>query len=351
VVRMVGRAIIVLWATAFVQSAGAGVLYVDSRMGNDAYSGVAGKPLQSLASAAELVNADSAPGPTTIKIAPGLYSLDGTVLFDNKRVYTQADRFTIEATVLPDDPNWLPHLMPIIASRQIPRAPGGGSAVTETYSLKIKVNHVTIRGLKFLGNAAANNWHNCIERVGKDLDDLLVTQCMFEGDRKGADIYCAALATGNRFVVDHCLFKDCGACVVFWDGMDGVAGHGCAMRYCIVEKAYLSGVWTCRTAEDFEFHHNVIVDSAYLWLRKPGDTQTYRMRQCVTTGNKHESGYAVASGPTGPTGQTAHFEKEQVIEEGAVIFDTDEMSRRYGHIAKRSVGDDLGAGLFTQQNP
>jgi hypothetical protein len=332
---------------ALVQSAYPEVLCVNSRTGNDAYSGTIDKPLQSLARAAELVNGNSAPGPATIKIASGLYSLDQTVVFDNRRAYTQEDRLTIEATILPDDPNWLPHLMPLVASKQIPRASNGSPSVTETYSLKIKVSHVTIRGLKFLGNAASNNWHNCVERVGDGLDDLLITQCMFEGDRRGADIYCATLATGNRFVVDHCLFKDCGACVVFWDGMQGVAGRGCAMRYCIVNKACQSGVWTCQTSEDFEFHHNVIVDGEYVWLRKPGDAQTYHLRQCVTVGNKYESGYGVTSGPIGPTGQTVHLEKEQVVGEGTVIFDIDKMSRRYGHVANRSIGDDLGAGLFT----
>jgi hypothetical protein len=327
------------------------VIHVDSRKGQDANPGSAEDPLRSLAKASEIVNGSSEPGPTTIRLAPGRYDLDETVLIANRRLYTETDRLTIEAAVLPGDPNWLPHLMPVIVSKQVPKASSPGNSVTETYSLKIKVSHVTVRGLKFLGNAASDNWHNCVERVGDRLDDLLVTQCVFEGDRSGADIYCATLATGNRFVMDHCVFRGCGACVVFWEGLEGIAGRGCAMRHCIVDHAYLSGVWTCRTAEDLEFHHNVVTDSEYVWLRKPGDTQTYRLRRCVTVNNRHESGYDVASGPIGPTDETVRFDREQVIQEGVVLFDTDKTSRTYGHIAEHSIGNDLGAGLFISTKP
>ncbi|MCK4887769.1 MAG: hypothetical protein KAS96_10295, partial [Planctomycetes bacterium] len=99
----------------------------------------------------------------------------------------------------------------------------------------MKISYVTIRGLKFLGNPSSNNWHACVERIGKDLDDLLITQCMFVGNPDTLDIYCAALATGDRFVVDHCVFYNCHASTVYWDGLEGVGGKGCAMRYCIVD--------------------------------------------------------------------------------------------------------------------
>jgi hypothetical protein len=322
-------------------------LYVDSRTGDDTHPGTVDKPLQSLARAATLVNAHMGPGPTTIKVAPGLYDLDQTVIFQNKRDYTENNRLSLEAAILPDDPNWLPHLMPVITAQQIPKASGSMSG-TETYSIKVKLNHVTIRGLKFLGNEAPNNFHNCIERVGSKLDDLLVAQCLFQGDKDGADIYAAALATGDRFVVDHCVFRDCGGCVVFWGGPEGIAGHGCAMRYCIVDNAYFSGAWTCQTAEDLEFHHNIVCNSEYLWLRKPGDTQTYRLSQCVLVNNKYESGNGVTSGPIGETGDEVVFEENGLIKNGTVVFETDEQSRRYLHPKINSVGNLLGAGLFTE---
>jgi hypothetical protein len=324
------------------------IIYVCSDQGNDKNPGTKDKPLQTIARAATIVNDTNEPGPTTIKVAPGHYILEQTVIFNNKRDYTEKDRLTLEATILPDDPNWLPHLMPVITAQQIPKA-SGSMFGTETYSIKVKLNHVTIRGLKFLGNEAPNNFHNCIERVGTNLDDLLVTQCLFQGDKDGADIYAATLATGNRFIVDHCVFKDCGACVVFWDGLEGIAGQGCAMRYCIIDSAYMSGVWTCRTAEDFKFHNNVITNCEYLWMRKDGDLQQYKINNCVIVGNKYFSGYGTAAGPSGQTGEEVSFEENRIIKNGKVLFEDNKKSRNYMHIMEDSTGSELGAGLFMQR--
>jgi hypothetical protein len=166
-------------------------LYVDGVSGNDGNPGTEERPLGTIGKAAIIVNSKREAGPTTIKAAPGIYSLHKTVVFKNNRPYTEKNRLLIEATILPDDPSWKPTLMPVILSIE---NPGKLNEHTETYSLKIKVSHVTIRGLKFLGNPLSNNWHACIERWGEDLDDLLVTQCMFVGDKNVLDIYAPAIA-------------------------------------------------------------------------------------------------------------------------------------------------------------
>ena len=259
------------------------VLYVDGRLGQDNQTGTQSQPLKTLAQAAKRINESHAPGPTTIKVAPGVYYLDRSVLLENGRNYTEQDRLTIEATVVPDDPNWSPALMPVLLSVEDPRQSGNLTGRTETYSVVVRNSHVTIRGLRFLGNPLPNNWHCCVSRIGKELDDLLVTQCLFLGNPAGLDIYCAALATGDRFQVDHNVFRQCHACVVFWDGPEGMGGKQCAMRYCLVEGASLSGVWTCRTKNDLEFHHNVVTGSEYFWMRKAGDSIRYRLRDCVVT--------------------------------------------------------------------
>jgi len=321
-------------------------LYIDCRNGSDKNPGTEDKPLRTLEQAALMANSKAEPGPTTIKIAPGIYNIDKCVVFENTRPYTGKDRLMIEATILPDDPQWKPALMPVILSTEDPRQPGKPDRHTETYSLKIKINHVTIRGLRFCGNPLANNWHACVERVGESLDDLLVTQCMFVGDKDACDIYSAALATGDRFVIDHCIFYNCHACTVFWDGLAGIASKGNAMRYCIIDGAYISGVWTCQTAEDFEFHHNIVTRSEYFWMRKPGDKQKYQVHDCIVTGNRYYSGYGVASGPTGQTGTEITYEEENVIKEGEVTLLKDKRARNYLHVAEGTFGSELGAGLF-----
>ena len=324
------------------------VLFVDSTNGNDTNSGIREQPLKTIGKAAKLVNRSTESGPTTIKVATGVYALKETVVFENTRPYTKEKRLIIEATILPDEPQWKPALMPVILSTKDPRKPGEFDKLTETYSMKVKTSHVTVQGLKFLGNPLLNNWHCCIERIGEKLNDLVVRQCVFVADRDGLNIYCATLATGDRFIVDHCIFKDCGACIVFWDGLEEIGGHGCAIRYCIVDSAYTSGVWTCQTAEDFEFHHNIINGSEYFWMRKHSDRQRYKIEKCVVIGNKYWSGYGVASGPTGQTGDEISYEQAEIVTRGTLTFENNKRARNYMHTLKNSVGYDLGAGLFTQ---
>jgi len=331
---------------ALAANAVAETLYVDGSHGNDTNPATKGKPLRTIKQAAAMVNSKTEAGPTIVKIAPGIYNLTECVVFDNNRPYTEQDRLVIEATILPDDPNWNPALMPVILSTEDPRRPGEFNKRTETYSLKIEISHVTIHGLKFLGNPLLNNWHNCVSRIGKNLDDLVVTQCMFLSDRHASDIYVATLATGDRFVVDRCIFRNCGTSAVFWDGPEGVSGENCAMRYCIVDGAYLSGVWTCQTKDDFEFRNNIVTNSEYFWLRKAGAPIKYRLRNCVVTNNRFYSGYGVEMGPTSQTGPEISYEETNIIKEGQVILERDKNSRNYMHAVEGGLGSGLGAGLF-----
>jgi hypothetical protein len=345
------RLFLVALAVAFLSSiAVSQVVYVDSRAGRDENAGTNERPVRTLRRAAEIVNAGEEPAPATVKLSPGIYNLTESVAFGGTRPYSEESRLVIEASIPPDDPRWRPALMPIILSTEDPGKQDNPDKLTETYGLKIEVSHVTIRGLKFLGNALSRNWHCCLSRIGEDLDDLLVTQCMFVGDKDTSDIYCAALATGDRFVVDHCIFRNCHACTVFWDGPRGIAGKGCSMRYCIVDGAYIAGVWTCQTADDFEFHHNIVTRSEYFWMRKDTDgSRRYRVHDCIVTDNKHYSGYGVESGPTGQTGPEVTFVESNVVKQGQVTFETNRAVRLYLHVAPGRLGSDLGAGLFTKQ--
>jgi hypothetical protein len=342
--------LIVFVVVAFNTSALAETIYVDARNGSDINPGTKDKPVRTVGRGAEIVNSSMEQGPTTIKIAPGIYNLAEAVEFSGSGQYTEKERLVIEAVELPDNPRWKPALMPVILSTEDPRKQGRLDDLTATYGIKIRASHVTIRGLKFLGNPLLRNWHNCISRIGDNLDDLLVTQCMFIGDRDVIDIYAAVLATGDGFVVDHCIFRNCHACTVFWDGPQGIAGKDCSMRYCIVDGAYISGVWTCQTAEDFEFHHNIITRSDYFWMRKRIDNpRKYRLHDCVVTNYENYSGYGVEMGPTGLTGPEVTYEERNIIKQGMVVLEKDKKARNYLHPVARSPGSDLGAGLFMNQ--
>jgi hypothetical protein len=325
------------------------MVYVDGRSGSDKNPGTKEKPIRTLGRAAEIVDNGTEPGPTAIRIAPGIYSLTESVEFGGARPYTETERLVIEADILPDDPQWKLAMMPVILSIEDPRKQGDLGKLTATEGLKIRVSHVTIRGLKFLGNPLSRNWHNCVSRTGDDLDDLLITQCMFVGDRDAVDIYCAVLATGDRFVVDHCIFRNCHACAVFWDGPQGVTGKRCSMRYCIVDGGYIAGVWTCQTAEDFEFHHNIVTRSEYFWMRKRiNNPRKYRVHDCIVADNKNYSGYGLESGPIGLTGPEVTYEEKNLAKQGTVALEKDRRARDYLHVVPGTTGSSLGAGLITR---
>jgi hypothetical protein len=330
-------------------------LYVDGLSGDDNSPGTKAKPLKTINKAAAMVNASKASGPTTIKIAPGAYNLTEMVVFENERAYTKKNRLIIEGSILPDEPQWKPALMPIILST----AEGGMFGEEKhSISLKIEVSHVTIRGLKFLGNPKPRNWHYSVYRQRKDLDDLLVTQCLFVGDTETIPYNCCICANGHGLVLDHNIFYGCEIPVVFWNAQEGLS-KGNAMKYCIVDGSDIAAVWTCQTAKDFEFHHNVITRSRYLWMRSRSNTKKYHIHDCAFTDIKSKSGYGTAAELFGPTGPEITFTEENVVRKGTVSLtkiDTPanqlsaEMPRNYLHVKPGTLGSDLGAGLFKKKN-
>ena len=58
-------------------------LYVDSTGGSDANAGTAVEPLMTLGRAAVLANQHKKDVSVTIRLAPGIYNLNRTVVFDN----------------------------------------------------------------------------------------------------------------------------------------------------------------------------------------------------------------------------------------------------------------------------
>ena len=200
-------------------------LYVNVRTGNDTNPGTKSQPLKTLQEAAKRINANNRQEATTILLSEGVYPLTETVLFNNNK-YTSENRLVIRAEIMPDDPDWNPQRMPILVTivPTIPNADG-----EEAKGVDIEASHVTIEGLRFSGGPEyyyIDGKHNRrsypIWRDGKNLDDLLVTQCLFTGDVDLLPVRVAAIANGHGFVLDHCVFYHCQNPVVFWDAEGGI---------------------------------------------------------------------------------------------------------------------------------
>ena len=327
------------------------VLFVDSTNGDDTNAGTELKPVKTIARAATMINNSKELGPTVIKIQPGVYVEDKPVVFDSKRPYTKQKRLTIEAAVLPDDPEWNPILMPIVLFTNEGQ---GNENEKHAPGLMMELSHVTVRGLKFLGDPRPRTCTYPVYRWRKDLEDLLVTQCLFIGDREAMPYNCSICANGHGLVVDHCVFYKCEIPIIFWNAEGGLS-KGNAMRYCIVDGADIAAVWVCQTAEDFEFHHNVITRSKYVWMRSPNNHKTYKLHDCIITENKYYSGYGTATKLLGQTGPEAKYSESKIIKEGKLILQKDtippslssvDMPRDYLNIVAGTLGSDLGAGLF-----
>ena len=340
--RFQKSAIIFLFCGIFGLCACAKDFYVDVAIGDDVNPGTKKLPVKSLQRAASILRENTFNESVRFRIHPGIYIADSTIYWQSQSSFTQINRLTIEAVTVPDDPNWIPEKMPVILSSATPQK-------GDTYTFEVECSHTTIRGLRFLGNPSPTGHHACVSRLKEALEDLVISQCVFVGAPDSADIYCAALAAGDQFVIEHCVFLNCCASVVFWDGFQGRPSHRCAMRYCIVSNARFSAVWTCQTDKDFEFHHNVITTCNYFWLRKKGEPIVYSVGDTVLADNRHYSGYAIEAGPLGPTGPEIRFDETNVLKQEDVTLNRDAKSRHYLQVASPPQARAIDAGLLTEK--
>jgi hypothetical protein len=320
-------------------------LYVNAKTGNDNNTGSQAQPLKTIGEAAKRINADNAKQATTIVLSEGLYALTETVLFNNNK-FSAENRLTIRAEVLPDDASWNPQRMPIITTI-IPGTPTQGDG-EESRGLEIETSHVTIDGLRFTGspvyyymNGYQDRRYYPIWRDGKNLEDLVVTQCMFAGNVDVLPIRVAVIANGNGLVLDHCVFYNCQNPVVFWNAQDGTSYRN-AMRYCLVYEANYSGVWTTtQTGDDFEFHNNVIANSQTAWIRDDSSIHRYQIHDCILTNNVKTTG----SGSDDAINND-FLKMENVQLSGTIEIEKDQSKNNYLQLKEGSFGSELHAGLF-----
>jgi hypothetical protein len=320
-------------------------LYINAKTGDDKNAGSQSQPLKTIGEAANRINADTAKEATAIILSEGVYPLTETVFFKNNK-FSVENRLTIRAELLPDDANWSPQRMPIITTI-IAAAPTPGDG-EEARGLEIEASHVTIEGLRFTGSPVyyyidgkQSRRYYPIWRDGKNLDDLVVTQCLFAGNVDVLPIRVAVIANGHGLVLDHCVFYNCQNPVVLWNAQDGTSCRN-AMRYCLVYEANYSGVWTTtQTGDDFEFHHNIIANSRTAWIRDSDSTHRYQIHDCILTTNMKTTGNG---GDTAINNDFLRMENVQLS--GIIEIEKDQSKNNYLQLKEGSFGSKLQAGLF-----
>ena len=256
----------------------------------------------------------------------------------------------IRAGILPDDIEWTPQSMPVIITA-VPLHPGASGE--EAIGIKVEVSHVSIEGIRFLGSPdysykSENELRRTypIWRGGKNLEDLLVTQCLFTGDADVLPLHVGVIANGSNLVIDHCVFYNCKNPVVFWKSENGNSTNN-AMRYCLVYGSYFSGVWTTSDInEDFQFNHNIIANCKNAWIREKGSKKHYTAKQCIFTQNQNFSGYG--SGPLGnySSNEDNFLKMDDAITTGNIQIDKDQSHKSYLQLIPNTFGTNIKAGLF-----
>ena len=207
-------------------------IYINSKTGDDRNSGTITEPLKTLEAGIQLLNKCTGNDPVTLKLGPGLYPVQANMIIEPNKNLTSENRIIIEASILPDDSSWRQEDMPTIISVSLPENTGGDTC---TYTFKVETDHVTIRGIKFLGNPSLTSKHFPIYRPNDNLTDLKVTQCVFLGDKDALPVQVAVMVCGHNTEIEHCVFSNChwGA-IFFYAECWNVPIRNSCMNHCIV---------------------------------------------------------------------------------------------------------------------
>lgn len=125
------------------------------------------------------------------------------------------------------------------------------------------------------------------------------------------------------------------------------------MTHCIVDGGYVSGIWLCGTDEDFEFHHNIVTNCRYAWMRSETNGMTYRVRDSIINCFQYYSGASNPSFELRETDERIRYIEQNVVKTGEIQLEKGigldmEIPGRYMHVAKDTAGYELMAGLYKE---
>ncbi len=279
--------IIILLTTISQLIIQAQAVYVDCINGDDYNPGTKSSPVYSINKATEIIKS-RANDIYTIKINPGIYILDNHVPVVTEKETTYK-RIIIEASVLPDDTSWTPDKMPVITCK----AMKGELSIHPNFVVGILVeeSHVTIRGIKFQGYFYPHVRYFPIARFDKTKTDLLVEQCVFNGDANISQIQAGVIANGNEIKIDHCIFYKIRNTVVFFldSGDEFKTGNGITNS---IIYGVSQAIWTVSPDKDFKFENNIVSNCRYVWAKNNFNKTIYTIDNSIIVNNKYYTGVA-----------------------------------------------------------
>jgi hypothetical protein len=321
-------------------------IYINPNIGNDYNKGSIKEPLKTLNAGIALINKYNGNKSLTLKLEPGLYALDTNLTIEYNKHFTKENRLTIEASIMPDDTKWSPETMPTIISASLPQELDGARY---TYIFNIKSNHVTIRGIKFLGNPSLTTKHFCIYRSVDTSTDLKVSQCMFLGDQDALPVQVGVLTKGHNTEIEHCIFSNCRWSSIFLNAeMGKVPIKNSSIHHCIMNNCYMGVIILNSVDSDFQFCRNIVNNCNYFWVQLYFNKTIYTINNCIITNVDVYKGEWTEDN-TKTIGNYTLNEKD-VIKEGTIQLVKWKTPLTVDHdflnVSKESLGYDLNAGIF-----
>lgn len=319
--------------------ADAQTIFVDAVKGKDGAKGTLTDPFASLEKAIHLASGFTGKEPVAIRIYPGLYILQHQAEIKTSKIADDTVIYTIEAVIMPDDPDWQPVSMPVIQSvspdnstTQFPHAVG----------FLVAKSNVSFRGLKFLGNSNPSvRYYYPITREKETCKGLEISQCYFIGEKNSAPIQGAVWAHGAATKIDHCIFYECKNALLLFKSI-----RDFSITNSIISGAYEAAAWYWGTGNDFEFRNNIVTNCNYFWLRAPDTSPTYTFSSSIITDVNQYMGFWEKG--LVPAEKNNHIETN-IKRSGKILLSevkTEGLPKDYLNLLPESDGNELNAGIF-----
>ena len=330
------------------------IIYVDAQNGDDSHIGNEVSPIKTLKKAAEKINESQGFSSTEIILKEGIYTIDSAVIFKPTQKYSPLDRFIIRAEILPDEPSWRPDRMPVILPLLLDQKEDNDG--TWSNGIQVEVSHATVQGLKIMGSPTYEHIDKNkivrsypIVREGGNLEDLVITQCLFSGDQQILPLHLGIYAAGHKVLVDHCLFYNCKVGVLYVNYNEEET-TGNALTNNLFINSYGAAIWIMNTSEDFTIKGNSVINSNYAFILEAENTKKYRVENSLFANNLeiagHGSGALLNFSPLSIN--ALHVGSDVRITSKKFEINFDQSKRDYLHI----LTDDqnlYNSGLFTKR--
>jgi hypothetical protein len=321
-------------------SINAQTIYVDAINGKEDGKGTIAEPFSGLEKAIATANGFTGDEPIVVKMTPGLYVISHQLIIKTSKMADDTLKFTIEATIMPDDADWQPAKMPVIQS-----VSPNNSVVQFRHSVGFLVakSNVAFKGLKFVGNANPDvPYYYPITRENENLNKLEVSQCYFIGEKNSTRLQSGIWAHGAGIHVDHCVFYGCRNAMVLIKSIKDFS-----LTNSIIYGAYESGIWYGASDAPFIFRNNIVTHCNFVWVRPRNTQPAYTFSNSIISDNDHYMGYIANELIPAPENNLTEMGLWKSAKIHLIEIKTEaQQPHDYLNLSPESDGRDLLAGIF-----